>query len=325
MTEALIVADYDTADIHITYEDARHRYTLNGQHVPSITTILGGTLPKPALVWWAANITRDGCHELIRKHRTTQWLRRKWGAQYQAHLTAIRDNAPEAKQLDRKDVRAARATIRPSDMLHHEPIEGYRLPRNPQQLRADLTEFGLAHNQQRDSAAARGTDVHKVLEDWADTGKLPNASEWPESRRPYIRGLVKFLIDWQPQFIESEQIVGSKIHGFAGRRDSVVTIDLASIPDKMLGQMPAGVQGGDRILLDLKTSKGIYPGSHFRQLAAYELAARECGIQPTCVQGILRVGDGEYEIGWSDATPDDFLHVLAVWRDNERWVNRGRS
>lgn len=39
----------------LTFDDARHKYTLDGAPVPSVTTILSQGMPKPALTYWAAN------------------------------------------------------------------------------------------------------------------------------------------------------------------------------------------------------------------------------------------------------------------------------
>lgn len=38
----------------LTFEPGSHRYLLDGEKVPSVTTIIGRGLPKPGLMWWAA-------------------------------------------------------------------------------------------------------------------------------------------------------------------------------------------------------------------------------------------------------------------------------
>jgi hypothetical protein len=87
--------------------------------------------------------------------------------------------------------------------------------------------------------------------------------------------------------------------------------------------------------LDLKTSKGVYPESHFRQLAAYERAGVECGEDPTDSQGIVRLAsDGSYEIKWLQDMPEvgslaffdgAFLRALAACRDNRAIKAAGRK
>ena len=39
----------------LIFDEARHRYTLDGEKVPGVTTIIGKGLPKPGLPYWAAN------------------------------------------------------------------------------------------------------------------------------------------------------------------------------------------------------------------------------------------------------------------------------
>ncbi|UAV84802.1 putative Cas4 family exonuclease [Glutamicibacter phage BIM BV-113] len=40
----------------LVYTDSNHRYKLDGKPVTGVTTILGGGIPKPALVWWAPGV-----------------------------------------------------------------------------------------------------------------------------------------------------------------------------------------------------------------------------------------------------------------------------
>lgn len=40
----------------LTFDEARHRYTLDGEKIPGVTTIIGKGLPKPGLPYWAANV-----------------------------------------------------------------------------------------------------------------------------------------------------------------------------------------------------------------------------------------------------------------------------
>ncbi len=41
----------------IDYRSGGHGYRLDGEKVPGVTTILGGGIPKPALLWWGAEMT----------------------------------------------------------------------------------------------------------------------------------------------------------------------------------------------------------------------------------------------------------------------------
>lgn len=43
----------------LTFSDPGHRYRLDGRPVPNVTTIIGGGLPKPALIDWSARVTAE--------------------------------------------------------------------------------------------------------------------------------------------------------------------------------------------------------------------------------------------------------------------------
>lgn len=48
----------------LTYNDAAHRYRLDGRAVPNVTTILSGGIPKPALVGWAAKVVAEAVADM---------------------------------------------------------------------------------------------------------------------------------------------------------------------------------------------------------------------------------------------------------------------
>jgi len=185
---------------------------------------------------------------------------------------------------------------------------------DPRYLGDTLKRNGRAFYQRTADAASRGTAIHTVLEDWAERGKLPVADSHPMAHRGYVRGLAAFLITERPKFLENEMIVGSVTHGVAGARDTVLVLNDAT---------------RGRCLVDLKTSKGVYPSSHFRQLTAYDRLGVESGQQPTDAQGILRVGeDGSYELRWlqdfgfsTDFWWRAFLEALSTQR-SERAITK---
>jgi hypothetical protein len=45
--------------VTLTYTDTGHRYRLDGRPVANVTTIIGGGLPKPALIDWSARVTAE--------------------------------------------------------------------------------------------------------------------------------------------------------------------------------------------------------------------------------------------------------------------------
>jgi hypothetical protein len=166
----------------------------------------------------------------------------------------------------------------------------------PEEIVAALTANKLTVNHIRDKAGTRGAGVHQALEDYMRSQKLPTLADYPEAERGYVRALASFLFEHRPEPLAIEHTVGSVTHGYAGRYDLRCRI------------------GGRVGLLDAKTSKRVYPESHFPQLEAYEAAAVECGADPTDFRAVLRLGaDGKYELAESTATFEDFLGIKAAY------------
>jgi len=108
---------------------------------------------------------------------------------------------------------------------------------------------GIPDNQ-RDTAAIRGTDVHTLAEKYIAGEEV----EVPAELAPYVRGYAQYVEDWNPTSLFDEVIVASRKHNYAGRLDSI-----QDLPGR-------GVS-----LVDYKTSSRIY-GQHALQCAAYRYA-----------------------------------------------------
>lgn len=161
-------------------------------------------------------------------------------------------------------------------------------------------------------AADRGTGVHKGLEDYFDHGKVPVLAEYPKEHHGYVRGLSKFFTTFQPELVASEVQVLSVEHGFAGTFDIEAYIR-ARVED-VKGRRLLVPDASSRLFMlgDLKTSKYVYPTSHFAQLEAYEKGRIENGRQPTDIRAVLHVtADGFMQLVPSDFTFDDFLRLKA--------------
>jgi hypothetical protein len=170
-----------------------------------------------------------------------------------------------------------------------------------------------APNRQRDTAAARGTEVHKIAEQVIDGTEVAV----PEHLAGHVESVVRFLDEWQVTSLLQEVVVGSYRHLYAG------TFDL-------IGELPDGT----RILFDYKTSSSIKETTAM-QLAAYrwadfyiagpdlELPIREIGIDDTMAVHIRADGYDVYPLDTSQDVFNAFLHTLAVARSHkvsEDWV-----
>ena len=129
----------------LAFDDRRHRYTLDGKRIPSVTTILGA-LDKPGLPYWAAGlVARDAItnhdywgqrihngedpEQVIRDLKRTPWKERDKAARRGTRIHQVleaaahgdptdcpRDLLPMAQQavdlLDREDVRTLETEAR---------------------------------------------------------------------------------------------------------------------------------------------------------------------------------------------------------------------
>lgn len=154
----------------------------------------------------------------------------------------------------------------------------------------------LTTNHVKSDAADRGTAVHDAAEQFAMFGTVPNPADFPPEWQGYVKALALWIVDFQPKFLKTEVTVGSARHGYAGTFDMVARI-------------------GDRVGLgDYKTGKRLYE-SVFYQLEAYEIAAQECGHDPTDFRFAVSLkADGTYEYEESKVTPEDWLIQLAAYQ-----------
>ena len=116
----------------------------------------------------------------------------------------------------------------------------------------------------RDDAADRGINMHRLLEEYMLFGQVPNPVDHPEPHRPFMRGLVKWLIHKDPHPEAVELLVADPEDAYAGRLDLL-----------------ARVKVGGRwrlILIDLKTQErgAIFESAHL-QVQLYRRAEERHG------------------------------------------------
>ena len=145
-------------------------------------------------------------------------------------------------------------------------------------------------------AADIGTEIHQWASDWIK-GKKP---DMPENEKVVngITAFLKFQKEHKVKWLESERIVYSKKHNFAGILDAT------------------GIIEGVLTLIDFKSSKSIYDDMRF-QVAGYQIAFEEETGNPIQKRMIIRFGkeDGEFEVKELDEDEKDkkiFLACLQV-------------
>lgn len=236
------------------FDERRHRYTLDGEWLPGVTTILG-VLDKPALPWWGMQTGVRGIVSLIDRG-----------------LIEVGDG----EFVD---------------------VDGNAL--DDAALVKLLTTHKLTVNHVKESAGARGSIAHDQLERHGRDGTPIRPAKAPEEVRGYVRSAALFLAEFSPEFLANEVMVWSPTRWFAGTFDAIVRID------------------GELWMIDYKTSKRVYE-SHHLQLAAYEGARRELGLEPIEHAGVVLLPpDGGFNpkkhFVESVATFEDFLGVKGAY------------
>ena len=158
---------------------------------------------------------------------------------------------------------------------------------------------------QRDRAAVRGSEVHAIAE------KLIHGEEVdvPDALAGYVDGYVRFLDAWQPTPVLTERPCANRQWWYAGTPDAIVTLP-----------------SGERLLMDWKTSKGVY-GETALQLAAYANAEfyvdENQDEQPMpevdglAVVHVTPTGTDVYRIADPDQAWKQFQHVAWVAKQTD--------
>lgn len=159
--------------------------------------------------------------------------------------------------------------------------------------------------QSRDTAAARGTDVHHHAE------KLIHGEETevPDHLLGYVEGYVRWLDSVGAEVLLTERPVANRKWWYAGTFDAIV---------RMFGMV---------WLLDWKTSTGVY-GDNSCQISAYaqaEFYLDEDGNEQPMPDidrlGIVHIrpdGSDLYEVQDPEAAWKDFLHIAYVAKASDR-------
>lgn len=165
---------------------------------------------------------------------------------------------------------------------------------------------GLSFRQQWNAKADRGTATH----DWLSKLLAEPDAPIPLHCEAFAQGIEEWRFQYGPVAVQSEVMVCSTEHGFAGRFD-------------LLAKLPTV---GANVRVELKTTESlprhkktgeVLPPyrENLWQLAAQELAAVESGDPPSECQAVLRVDEqGEWDFHVTQTEPRGFLACLRLWR-----------
>lgn len=241
-------------------EKPKRLYRVNGQVVPSVTTILGATHNKPALPHAAARETIRGL----------------------------------CKFAQRNDV-----SLTDAEALYRQ-LQGAKLTFQ------DVWK----------KAAARGTDIHRAMEAWAEKQEIPQVRDYPSHIHGYIRATAQWLVNHQPRYHATEVTVGCYRYGYAGTLDAELELTQRCSDKKCACQQ---IEPGTFGRADYKTSKRIFPIPMFPQLDAYEIAARDMEREHATWSAIVRFDrSGEYEMVLNTAPHGVFVPFVDAYKAQRR-------
>lgn len=120
---------------------------------------------------------------------------------------------------------------------------------------ARLKELNKARYADRDTAANKGTAVHRLAQRLVAGEQV----SMPDELAGHVESYVQFLDEWDVQPVGVEVVVMSHQYGWAGTLDLIAKLDGPDLP-------------GPRALIDLKTSRSGIFGETALQLAGYRYA-----------------------------------------------------
>jgi hypothetical protein len=172
-----------------------------------------------------------------------------------------------------------------------------------------ITAITSASSDYTEEKASIGTAVHELLEAIAKN----NPAETTKITDPYLSQFSDFLMTRRPVFLGSEVTVWSREHEYAGTLDAILRI------------------GDDTLIVDYKTSKGVYPEFSL-QLAALcgaDFILRSDGSEeeypPVTGAAVLQVRPRSWHlvpVRHQDDCYAAFLHARELYRWQEETAPR---
>lgn len=187
----------------LTFNAKNHRYKLDDKPVTGVTTIIGATDPKTALMDWYGRMVAEYVH----------------------------DNPLEVERLREQPPVLYRGKERPA------LVEALR--KVPYTI--------------KDEAAERGTAIHDLGQRYLEGEEL----QIPTEHETPTLGLIELVDQLELEPLVLEHSMASREHWYSGRVD-------------FIGTSPY-LNGGEPVLIDWKTSNGVYP-TVAMQAAAYARA-----------------------------------------------------
>ena len=212
----------------------------------SVTTMIGGGVPKHLTAWYAKLVAELAYADILAHgpHSRASAIARRWAAAGRLYIAELRD---AGMKLERADETPKGLALR---WLKGEP------------------------DRVRDLAAAKGSDVHDAAEQfvleharegariYAATGMIPT---WPDDIAPHMASFVRFLNDHRPVYLATEARVYNRTRSYAGQADAFLRVRVPDdwtpppwITRPFVHERAGGEPGWLSLCTDYKSGKAIY-------------------------------------------------------------------
>jgi hypothetical protein len=166
----------------------------------------------------------------------------------------------------------------------------------------EIAEGAKQHRIKKEEAADIGTRVHELVNKWIKTKKSDLAEDEDEKVINGFQAFLKFQAEHKFKWLESEKVVYSPKHNYAGVLDAVA------------------LDGEKRkVLVDFKSTNGLYNEYAF-QAAAYQQAFEEMTKQKLAYRIVIKFGKetGDFEFREYHDNKKDIDTFLACKRIKDR-------
>jgi hypothetical protein len=270
----------------------RYYTDTDGNRYWSVTTIISGGIPKPALMPWAQKIVGEYAVEQLAPALNGSYVTMRDALEGigEGNLGAVADL-----------LEAAMGKMAPD----REDVLGHLVSGKKTRMEKARKYISAAPLRLRDQAASLGQHVHRAIEAYILEQPMP---DFDEDVKPFMHQFDRFLRDWTPEFEVAEATVFNKTKQYAGTLDFT-----AKFPTL-----------GGLYVCDVKSGRAVYPEVGL-QLAAYrgaEFLETKAGSfdMPETVGGMtLHLRPGEYKLLHIECGAEQ-LRVFEYAREIYRFV-----
>jgi hypothetical protein len=260
----------------VKYDDASHRYWIDGTEVPSVSKLLELTTPKDALGWWGMRV---GMAALVHLAKNDQLA-------WPVLVNEVYEEVLSGTPAKGRGVWRGRGKYR----------------KYKTQLEYLVQEAKLTTNDIKETRGDEGTAIHEAIETIGTHDLIPDIGEFDEALRGYIQGVARWWLEQEPQFHRQEVIVASRRFAYAGRFD----LDASTAP---LGRALLDFKTSKSIYESHFEQLRLY---ELAEMELQEFVPKDRRISYDHLAAVHIRKDGTYEVHVADHVSSETVQHLAM-------------